>query len=102
MTCLLTERYQYPLTVIVAHSYGCSIATHVAASPLIQPNLKGLVLIAPKEHMEEAQEKSQRTLRWIPDWLFECARIADRKGGLYSKSVNRFLGLDADDKLRRK
>lgn len=99
---LLTDRYQYPSTVIIAHAYGCSIATHVAASPLIQPSLRGLVLISPKEHIEQEQKKSQRTLRWIPDWLFEFARTADRKGGLNSKCVERVLGLDAEDHLRRK
>ncbi|ORY92350.1 Alpha/Beta hydrolase protein [Syncephalastrum racemosum] len=98
---LLTDRYQYPSTVIIAHAYGCSIAAHVAASPLIQPSLRGLVLISPKEHMEESQAKSQQTLRWVPDWMFDIARTADRKGGLSSKNVERFLGLDVDDRLRR-
>ncbi|KAJ8658722.1 hypothetical protein O0I10_005446 [Lichtheimia ornata] len=98
---LLTDRYQYPSTVIIAHAYGCSIATHVAASPLIQPSLRGLVLISPKEHIDDSQKKSKRNLRWIPDWLFECAWTADRKGGLYSKSVERLLGFDAEDQLRR-
>ncbi|KAI8143173.1 Alpha/Beta hydrolase protein [Fennellomyces sp. T-0311] len=103
VTSLLTERYQYPSTVIVAHAYGCSIATHVAALPQIQPTLRGLVLITPKARIEETHEKAQRNLRWIPDWMFEWARTADRKGGLHSKSVERFLGydVDVDDRLRR-
>ncbi|KAI9268916.1 Alpha/Beta hydrolase protein [Phascolomyces articulosus] len=98
---LLTERYQSSATVIIAHAYGCSIASNVAASPKVQPILRGLVLISPKARIEEQQVKSKRTLRWIPDWMFEMARTADRKGGLHSKSVERFLGYDVEDRLRR-
>ncbi|CAO0793562.1 unnamed protein product [Mucor circinelloides] len=94
---LLLDRYKYPATVIIAHSYGCSIASSVAASPEIQASLKGLVLIAPKEHINETQKRNQNKLRWIPDWLFNCARTADRKGGLHSKSVDRFLGTEISD-----
>lgn len=100
---LLLDRYKYPATVIIAHSYGCSIASFVAASPEIQPSLKGLVLISPKEHIKDTQKRNQNKLRWIPNWLFNCARTADRKGGLYSKSVDRFLGSEEkDEEIRRK
>ncbi|KAG0188363.1 hypothetical protein DFQ28_004939 [Apophysomyces sp. BC1034] len=102
VTSLLLNRYKYPSTVIIAHSYGCSIATCVAAIPQIQKSLKALVLISPKAHIDETQERSQRKIRWVPDWLFECARTVDRKGGLYSKSVERFLTRETSDNLRRK
>ncbi|KAI8378849.1 Alpha/Beta hydrolase protein [Choanephora cucurbitarum] len=99
---ILLERYQYPETVIIAHSYGCSIASFVAASEELQPIIKGLVLISPKEHISDTQKRNQKRLRWIPNWLFNCARTADRKGGLYSKSVDRFLGAElSDQKIRR-
>jgi predicted alpha/beta hydrolase family esterase len=99
---LLLDRYKYPSTVIVAHSYGCSIATNVSAAPELKESLKGLVLIAPKDHMDDSQKKSQNMLHWIPDWIFNCARTADRKGGLNSKSVDRFLGNEASIALRRR
>lgn len=100
---LLLDRYKYPATVIIAHSYGCSIASFVAASPEIQASLKGLVLISPKEHINDTQKRNQNKLRWIPDWLFNCARTADRKGGLNSKSVDRFLGSEEKDQdIRRR
>ncbi|CAO3616830.1 unnamed protein product [Mucor hiemalis] len=99
---LLLDRYKYPATVIIAHSYGCSIASFVAASPEIQAILKGLVLISPKEHIKDTQKRNQNKLRWIPDWLFNCARTADRKGGLNSKSVDRFLGSEEKDQDIRK
>lgn len=69
----------------------------MAASPEIQASLKGLVLIAPKEHINATQKRNQNKLRWVPDWLFNCARTADRKGGLHSKSVDRFLGTEIID-----
>ncbi|KAI7901115.1 Alpha/Beta hydrolase protein [Cokeromyces recurvatus] len=99
---LLLERYQYPSTVIIAHSYGCSIASFVASSPEIQSSLKGLILIAPKDHIKDTQKRNQKKLRWIPNWIFNCARTADRKGGLYSKSVDRFLGTELTDLEIRK
>ncbi|GAA5804059.1 hypothetical protein HPULCUR_009545 [Helicostylum pulchrum] len=99
---LLLDRYQYPETVIIAHSYGCSIASFVAASPEMKSTLKGLVLISPKEQIKDIQKRNQNKLRWIPDWLFNCARTADRKGGLYSKSVDRFLGSEEKDEHTRK
>lgn len=100
---LLLNRYKYPATVIIAHSYGCSVASYVAASPEIQSSLKGLVLIAPKEHIQDTQKRNQKKLRWIPDWMFNCARTADRKGGLNSKSVDRFLGTEITDQgIRRR
>ncbi|KAL0075399.1 hypothetical protein F4703DRAFT_1335172 [Phycomyces blakesleeanus] len=101
VTDLLLNRYNYPSTVIIAHSYGCSIATFVAASPEIQTSLKALVLISPKENVDEAQKRSQRMIRWIPDWLFEWARTKDRKKGIYSQSVERLLGNESNIELRR-
>ncbi|KAI8385007.1 uncharacterized protein BYT42DRAFT_592969 [Radiomyces spectabilis] len=98
---LLLDRYHYPSTVIVAHSYGCSIATYVASSPEVQKSLKALVLISPKEGLSQAHKENVKRLRWIPNSLFDFARVADRKGGLYSKSVERFLGLHAEDQYRR-
>ncbi|KAI8148981.1 Alpha/Beta hydrolase protein [Fennellomyces sp. T-0311] len=90
--------YNKDQVVVVGHSYGCSLATFLAAS--IQP--QGLILIAPKAHMDEHQKRGQKILRLIPDWLFNRGRRADRKGGLYSKSVNRFLSEDASDDIRRR
>ncbi|KAI8989496.1 hypothetical protein BDB01DRAFT_718366 [Pilobolus umbonatus] len=98
---LLLDRYKYHSIVIIAHSYGCSIASYVAADKEIQSCLKGLVLISPKEHIEEYQKKSQHKLRWIPNWMFDIARTADRKGGIHSKSVDRFVGCETDEHFRQ-
>ncbi|CEI95943.1 hypothetical protein RMCBS344292_10117 [Rhizopus microsporus] len=98
---LLTDRYKYPSTVIIAHSYGCAIASFVAACPEIRPCMAGLVLISPKEHVSKSQLKGQQRLKWIPDWLLDIFRTADRKGLYYSKSVNRFLGPEVNESIRK-
>ncbi|KAH8554339.1 Alpha/Beta hydrolase protein [Umbelopsis sp. PMI_123] len=99
---LLETRYQSQSMVIIAHSFGCSIATYLAGSQSLSSCIKGLVLIAPKATIDEKQKKGIRILRWIPDWLFDGLRVADRKGGLESKSVSRMLGSTADKSLKRK
>ncbi|KAI8086644.1 Alpha/Beta hydrolase protein [Halteromyces radiatus] len=99
---LLLDRYRNPNTVIIAHSYGCSIATFIAASPVLQSRIKALVLISPKDRMDERQIKGLKKLRWVPDWIFDFARTADRRGGLYSTSIGRLLGHDAPDDLRKR
>lgn len=99
---LLETRYQSQSIVIIAHSFGCSIATYLAGSPSLSASIKGLVLIAPKAHTDEKQQKGIRVLRWIPEWLFDGLRVADRKGGLHSKSVARMLGSTTDQTLRRR
>ncbi|KAI8583770.1 hypothetical protein K450DRAFT_296572 [Umbelopsis ramanniana AG] len=99
---LLETRYQSQSMVIIAHSFGCSIATYLAGSSNLAPCIKGVVLIAPKAHIDEKQKKGIRLLRWIPDWLFDGLRVADRKGGLESKSVHRMLGVTSDEHLKRR
>lgn len=86
---------------MIGHSYGCAVATYVAASSI---NITTLVLIAPKAQLDAKQQKGKQWIRYIPDWLFDRGRKADRRGGLYSKSVNRFLNPDQeiDNATRRK
>ncbi|CAO3595594.1 unnamed protein product [Absidia cylindrospora] len=96
------DRYKNDNTVLIAHSYGCSLATFIAASPLMQVRLKALVLISPKDCMDEKQVKGLKKLRWVPDWLFDFARTADRRGGLQSTSIERLLGPDAPVDLRKR
>ncbi|KAI9281571.1 Alpha/Beta hydrolase protein [Sporodiniella umbellata] len=99
---LLTNRYKHPSTVIVAHSYGCAIASFVAACPDIQSNLSGLVLISPKASIDPHQSEAVRRLAWTPDWLFNCFRVRDRKGLGNSRSVDRLLGAEERDEKVRK
>lgn len=88
--------------VLIAHSYGCAIASYLAALPEWQPVLRGLILISPKESMTDSQKRGQKLIQWIPDWLMDRGRRADRQGGLNSKSVTRFLRPDTDVQHKRK
>lgn len=90
--------------IIVGHSYGCCISTFTAVSlqPHLRLRLKGMVLISPKATLEKDQLQGQKYLPWIPDFVLDASRLKDRQGGLYSKSVERLLGSNAPDHLRRK
>ncbi|ORY93121.1 Alpha/Beta hydrolase protein [Syncephalastrum racemosum] len=88
----------HPL-VIVAHSYGCALAT-IAAKQLGE-TLQALVLVSPKYDMEQNVHKVQKYLPYVPDWFMDRLRRADRKGGLNSKSVLRFTGPEGDTRFKR-
>ncbi|KAI9301706.1 Alpha/Beta hydrolase protein [Cunninghamella echinulata] len=88
--------------ILVGHSYGCCLSTFTAASPKIHPRLKGMVLISPKAALGQDQLKGQKILSWVPDFVLDTSRLKDRQGGLYSKSVERLLGSNAPEHLRRK
>ncbi|ORX62625.1 alpha/beta-hydrolase [Hesseltinella vesiculosa] len=98
---LLRERYTSAKTVIISHSYGCAIASYIAAKPWMLDRLQGLVLISAKGHMDEQQKNVLRKLAWVPDWIFDVARTADRRGGLYSASIERGLGPNVPESMRR-
>lgn len=101
---IISDRYpaSQPL-ILVAHSYGCSLAMLTAASSLIkQERLLGAVLISPKAELDETQANGQKFLPWIPDFMVENARKKDRRGGLYSTSVERLLGANASEDLRKR
>ncbi|KAI8341065.1 Alpha/Beta hydrolase protein [Chlamydoabsidia padenii] len=101
---IISDRYSgsKPL-ILVGHSYGCTLTMLVATSSLIkQGRLLGVVLISPKADLDETQTKGQKLLPWIPDFMVENARKKDRRGGLYSNSVERLLGTHATDDHRKR
>ncbi|KAI9499338.1 Alpha/Beta hydrolase protein [Zychaea mexicana] len=85
--------------IAIGHSYGCLVSSILAT----RIQLKGLVMICcPRLHLDAKQKRGQKMLPFIPDWLIDRGRRADRKGGLHSQSVNRFLGEEADEETRRR
>ncbi|KAM3578208.1 hypothetical protein VKS41_007736 [Umbelopsis sp. WA50703] len=98
---LLETRYQSQSIVIIAHSFGCSIATHLAGINSLTSVIKAMVLVCPKAGIDDKQQRGIRILKWVPDWLFDGLRVGDRKGGLESKSVSRMLGVSSDKALQR-
>ncbi|KAK2768413.1 hypothetical protein FQN54_000268 [Arachnomyces sp. PD_36] len=88
--------------VLIGHSLGCSISTLLASSksPLaadLQKHIVGFVAICPKASPPSAKQvPTFRKLLYIPSPIFDLWRTWDRRGGINSPSVGRFVGKDAD------
>lgn len=88
--------------VLIGHSLGCSLAALLASttSPCsngISKNVVGLVGICPRAAPPSEEEVSMfKKLLLIPSPIFSLWRAWDRRGGLESASVYRFVGQDAD------
>ena len=93
--------------VFIAHSMGCSLSA-MLASPKSLLRMKdnvdvlGLVALCPRASPLSEQEKViyKRVLR-LPTAIFDIWRRWDRRGGLESKSVARFVGKDGDPGAKR-
>jgi pimeloyl-ACP methyl ester carboxylesterase/protein-tyrosine phosphatase len=92
--------------VLIAHSLGCSLSALLASStsPVkteLQQHILGLIAVCPRASPPSPQEVALfRRLLWIPNPVFNAWRLWDRRGGLKSKSVSRFVGEDADPDTR--
>ncbi|RDW93563.1 RNA 5'-triphosphatase domain-containing protein [Aspergillus mulundensis] len=92
--------------VLIAHSLGCSLSALLTSStsPLrhdLKDDIIGLVAICPRASPPSPKEvSSYRRLLYIPGPVFDLWRQWDRRGGLYSSSVTRLVGADADDETR--
>lgn len=90
---------------MVAHSMGCSLSARLAADDAhseLSKHLVGLVALCPQgSGISEARKKSLQRLTGIPTFLFDVLRSLDRIGGLYSSSVNRFVGPDPAYQTRK-
>jgi protein-tyrosine phosphatase len=65
--------------------------------PDIRAHTVGLIAICPRASpMTEKEASLARKLKWIPDPLFDVLRWLDRRGGLESASIERFIGKGAD------
>ena len=87
--------------VLMGHSMGCSIAASICSkrSHLAEGfkfRVIGMIAICPKASLPAAHEvKIYRRLLMIPTPLFNLWRLWDRRGGVESTSVARFVGDDA-------
>lgn len=92
--------------VFIGHSMGSSLAA-LLANPRqpkteLHRHVLGLVGICPTAgQFIEKQVRLIRTLLWLPGFLFDVWRAWDRRGGLESPSVHRFVGRDADAESKR-
>jgi pimeloyl-ACP methyl ester carboxylesterase/protein-tyrosine phosphatase len=100
------EKDQGQGVVLLGHSMGSSLAAILASktSPLtaLSDNVVGLVAICPKAEPPTEDEVAKfRKLLWVPNIIFDSWRKWDRRGGIDSPSVNRFLGPNADVETRK-
>ena len=93
--------------VLIGHSMGCSLGVLIASKTtpnlsVLSEHIVGLVAICPRaDPPTESQVASFRKFLWIPNVIFDTWRRWDRRGGLQSPSVHRFVGADADDETKR-
>jgi protein-tyrosine phosphatase len=86
---------------------GCSLAALLASSTSlhrypISEHVVGLVAICPKaDPPNENQVATFRKLLWVPNIVFDSWRKWDRRGGIDSPSVLRFVGADADEETKK-
>lgn len=61
----------------------------------------GFIAISPKSIVSDKEKKQLAAAIKLPEFVFDLFRMYDRRGGLYSKSVNRFVGDHASEQVRR-
>ncbi|KAA8911821.1 Alpha/Beta hydrolase protein [Sphaerosporella brunnea] len=100
----IVERYRTEgrKVVLVGHSMGCALeAMLVTKGGLMEEICVGFVAICPKATMTEKEAKSLATAVNLPEFAFNLFRLYDRRGGVNSKSVTRFVGKKASDDVRK-
>ncbi|KAL1874380.1 hypothetical protein VTK73DRAFT_406 [Phialemonium thermophilum] len=93
--------------ILIGHSMGASLAACLASRAIphrtnLAEYVSGLVAICPVAH-PPAQERAKyfRMLLRLPDFVLDVLRLWDRRGGINSPSVLRFVGPDADTEAKR-
>jgi pimeloyl-ACP methyl ester carboxylesterase len=93
--------------VLVGHSMGASLAARLATknpayATALSEHAVGLVAICPKaEPPSEEQCSLFKKLLWVPNPVFDLWRQWDRRGGIESASVRRFVGQDASYECKK-
>jgi pimeloyl-ACP methyl ester carboxylesterase/protein-tyrosine phosphatase len=93
--------------VLIGHSMGCSLSAMLASrnsahSTNLTEHVVGLIAVCPKaEPPSEHQVSTFKKLLWIPGPVFNMWRQWDRRGGIESASVHRFVGPDADEETKK-
>ncbi len=98
--------YGHKDVVLIGHSMGCSIAALLAStsSPVSTrlENVAGVVAICPKGTPPTEKEAWYfGNVLGMPDFLLNIIRWLDKRGGINSPSVTRFVGETAGPDLRR-
>lgn len=100
------KRHGYRNVVLIGHSMGSSIAALLASTtapiPPRMQNVAGLVAICPKGTPPTKEEVWYFSkIVSLPDPLLNILRWLDKRGGINSPSVTRFVGGTAGQDLRK-
>ncbi|KAL2164348.1 hypothetical protein VTH06DRAFT_3564 [Thermothelomyces fergusii] len=92
--------------VLIGHSMGASLAALLAnprrAATALHEHVVGLVAVCPTAgRLPRGLVRLLRAALCMPDFVFDLWRAWDRRGGLESASVRRFVGPGADAETRR-
>ena len=93
--------------VLVGHSLGCSIAALLASNTStslhkLQIPVAGILAICPASGPPTQKETARnKWLLALPEPMLEMLRRFDRRGGINSTSVTRFVGKEADVDLKK-
>lgn len=111
LLAVIIEDYREKATgqglVLIGHSMGCSLAALLASRTsgllaAVTDHVVGLVGICPRaEPPNEKEVALFRKLLMIPGPIFDLWRQWDKRGGINSASVTRFVGADADVGTKR-
>ena len=88
--------------VLIGHSYGCSVAALLATDPRLKLDVAGIIALCPKA----APPSYGDTIKYkaflsLPDSWLNLFRGWDKRGGVDSTSVRRFVGEGAGIDLRK-
>ncbi|TPX68260.1 hypothetical protein SpCBS45565_g03230 [Spizellomyces sp. 'palustris'] len=93
-------KYKADSFILVCHSYGCNIATYLY--PHFEDMIKAIVFLCPKATPTVSDLEKLKTFIATPTPLIDLLRYLDRRGGVYSRSVNRLVGQSASIELRKR
>ncbi|KAK4175621.1 hypothetical protein QBC36DRAFT_388100 [Triangularia setosa] len=105
-TVINDHREKGQRVVLIAHSMGCCLAA-LLANPRTMPktdlhnSVLVLVAMCPPTIPSKDKVKLWRLQLWAPDFLFNIWRAWDRRGGIDSESIARFVGPKADAEAKR-
>lgn len=81
---------------------GCSIiSTLITKGGLMERICAGFVAICPKASTTEKEKKAASTAVAMPEMVFDLFRLIDRRGGIKSASVSRFVAAGASEHARK-
>ncbi|KAJ6264588.1 hypothetical protein Dda_0737 [Drechslerella dactyloides] len=101
---VIIEQYLDPgqQFIVVGHSMGCSILATLVGSgnPDIAERCVGFVGICPKAELSDKEKSQKDLITKLPRFVFDTYRFLDRRGGVNSPSVKRFVSPSSPKSIR--